>query len=281
MKYTIEATIPATQYGNIRPSFVIEADGEEEVAMTKLHELWDRYGEKPLPNAGGEKVTTFTGEVIIYNDDLHLYTDLAGNKLKSGSAYADEGSKPFDKEMVLPRTSKAWGVDEQELGDIWDINSRISNEFGSAVHSAMELFIKHHAIGSKIAEKREMGANYAITRIPYLSSIVEAFRGQYGDDIVGAVPEVLISDVKNLMAGRVDFLRIIDKDKKVCRIGDYKTNAELDKKKLEKYQRQLSFYAKIMQNQGWKVTGLDIYHLADGWTKHELEIVNIDDEVAG
>ena len=74
------------------------------------------------------------------------------------------------------------------------------------------------------------------------------------------------------MVGTID--RLEEKDG-AFRIGDYKTNYDMDDKKILKYQHQLSFYAHILQNKGMKVSGLDLYYLdADfNWVHKELEIL--------
>jgi RecB family exonuclease len=78
------------------------------------------------------------------------------------------------------------------------------------------------------------------------------------------------------MAGTIDRLAITG-DKK-CRVGDYKTNNEMDAKKLLKYQKQLSYYAHILMNKGWTVEGLDIYYLnaEDGWSVETLTVLELE-----
>lgn len=275
MKYKIEATIPTTQYGNIRPTFEVESDGEEEKALSELKNLWDRYGESTLKDkqGGGKQVTTFTGEDIIWNEETHTYTDLQGNVLKSGSQYANETSPKFDLEMMLPKTAKAWEVPEEELRSIWKFNGDIANHWGSAVHMALELYHNHHYTGDVIKTKKELERNYVLPKNSYLRKIVLEFIELAGAD---ASCEVLVSDVANGMAGTID--RLVITGENTCRIGDYKTNNEMDKKKLLKYQKQMSFYAHILQNKGWTVEGLDLYYLNadDGWSIETLEVLPLE-----
>ncbi len=272
MHYEIEATIPVVQYGNIKPKFTIESSEEETVALDTIKHLWDKYGEKPLPvkDAGGEILTTFTGEQIRFDRETHKYFDLDGKPLLSGSAYAESLSPKFDKEMMIPKTAKAWGVDEKELGELWEANGKVSTEYGSAIHTALENFHLYGGLGADVQVKKEMDENYALPKNPHLRAIVKEFVEKFGAD---AYVEVLISDVKNGRAGRIDRLTILDEKKKVCRIGDYKTNNELDAKKKLQYQHQLSFYAHILREHGWTVEGIDLYHYAEKWEKHELEVL--------
>jgi hypothetical protein len=275
MRYKIEATIPTTQYGNIRPTFEVESDEEQEQAVQALTKMWERFGESPLKDkqSGGVEVETFTGENIIWNEATHTYTDLQGNVLLSGSAYANQHSPKFDLEMMLPKTSKAWEVPEEELRSIWKFNGDIANHWGSAVHMALELYHKHEAVGAKVQKNKELDENYVMPKNSYLRKIVKEFIEMAGTD---ALCEVLVSDVANGMAGTIDRLKITGE--KTCRIGDYKTNNEMDKKKLLKYQKQLSFYAHILINKGWTVEGIDLYYLNtdDGWSLETLEILPLE-----
>lgn len=286
IKYKLTAVIPCVQYGNLQPEIELEGENIDELhatAMAHIAEVWGKYGERPLKASTGQiegnkgvsgvELKTFTGETILWNESEHAYYDLELNRLLSGSAYADRVSPKFDIGAILPKTAKAWGVDEISLADMWKLQGDISNEYGSSIHSALDIYHKYHNEGELVKNKKELGENYALPKNTHISNVVKSFSEMFG---VSALTEVLISDVKNKMAGRIDRLEIIDKDKKVCRIGDYKTNNELDDKKLKKYQHQLSFYAKTLQNHGWTVTGLDIFHYdGDKWVKTELDLVEV------
>jgi hypothetical protein len=274
VKYKLAAVIPTVQYGNLQPE--VELEGEDlavlhEQAEAHIQKIWDRFGERPLvkKTSGGVELRTFTGETIFFDSEAHRYTDQAGNVLLSGSAYAEKQGKPFDKANVVAAASKAWKVDADELGKLWDINAKISTEYGSAIHTALETYHLYKDLGAIVQQKKELEYNYALPKIPYIRDAVISFDEQFGTD---ALTEVIISDVKSGKAGAIDRLTIVDMDKKVCRIGDYKTNFELDEKKLATYAHQLSFYASILQAHGWTVEGLDLYHFSDGWTHHELAI---------
>jgi len=277
-KYKLAAVIPTVQYGNLQPEIELEGDDIEALkadAEKHIQSIWDKFGERPLVSKTGDgvKLKTFTDEFVIYNDHLHKYFDENGNALLSGSAYAATKVPQFNKEMLLPKTAKAWDVDSVELGELWDMNGRLSTEYGSAIHTALEVYHRYHKMGSKIQSLKDMDDNYALPKIHYLRDIVLSFVEQFGDE---AESEVLISDVANKRAGRIDRLQILDIDKKVCRIGDYKTNFELKKDSLTQYQHQLSFYADILKQKGWTVEGLDLYHYSDGWNKIELEVLPIE-----
>lgn len=274
MKLTIEATIPTTQYGNIRPTFSIEKDGEEKEALDRLKNLWSTYGESPLKektDTGAERIVSFNGEELMYNPVTHTYTDMDGSVLLSGSVYAESKSPKFDKEAMLPRTAKAWGVDADDIDTMWSMSGDISTGYGTALHNALEIYHKYKDVGEKVSEKKELDYNYALPKNPHIRGIVQEFDELYGTD---AVAEPLISDLKNKRAGQVDRLEV---DGKTVRIGDYKFIPEMDSKKLKKYQHQLSFYADIMKSAGYTVAGLDLYiHDGQEWRKEELEILPIE-----
>lgn len=275
MKIKLEGTIPTTQYGNLRPTFEVDSEEELELAHQAMTKIWNRFGETPLKDRLGSGVVrdTFTEEQIIWNENTHTYTDLQGNVLMSGSQYANEHSPKFDLNMMLPKTAGAWGVSEEELRSIWKFNGDVANHWGSAVHMALDLYHKHHATGSMIQAKKELDSNYVLPKNSYLRKIVLEFVEMAGTD---ALCEVLVSDVANKMAGTVDRIKVTGE--KTCRIQDYKTNNELDSKKLLKYQKQLSFYAHILINKGWKVEGLDLYYLNadDGWSLETLTVLDLE-----
>jgi hypothetical protein len=274
MKTKIHATIPSVQYGNIRPVFELEDGDDEGVAIDKLKELWSRFGESPLKDrqGGGVKVETFTGEVLMWDETNHVYTDMDGNVMLSGSKYAEQNSPKFDLAMMLPKTANAWNVDEKMLGDLWKMNSNVSTHWGSSIHLALEIAHNYYEMGEKIKEQKELEDNYVLPKQPYLRNVVTEFIDKFG---LHAVAEPIVSDVANKMAGTIDRLKITGTKK--CRVGDYKTNAELKKKDKDKYQLQLSFYAQILKNKGWEVEGLDLYHYdGESWTLHELEVLDIE-----
>lgn len=283
MKYTIEATIPVVQYGNIKPMIEVESPEDEAQAVDTIKRLWERFGEtqlkekisQPTSKASVVKVTTFTEEDVLWNESDHIYTDMEGNRLLSGSKYADEHSPKFDLAMMLPKTANAWGVPEDVIKDMWKLTGDISTSWGSAVHSALELYHRYHVAGKMIQDKRVLDMNYVTPKNNFIRGLVLEFVDKFGVD---ALSEVVVSDVANKMAGTIDRLQIVDLDKKVCRVGDYKTNAEMDKKKLLKYQKQLSFYAHILINKGWKVEGLDLFYIGDDdhWVLNTMEVLPLE-----
>jgi len=230
---------------------------------------------KGSSNAGFVNVKTFTGETIQYNAVDHEYRDLAGNKLLGGSTYAAQFGKHFDAKMLLPRCSKAWGIDEEVIQDIWDMNRDTSNLLGSAVHLGLELAHKHMKNGTIIANnKKDQVENYALPKSPIVRKAVKAFIAKYGLD---ALPEVFVSDVANKKAGQID--RLVITGDKTCRVQDYKTSAQ-DKDTELTYQHQASYYASCLTKAGWTVEGIDIFYYGEyngvmDWKKKSLKVLEV------
>lgn len=285
MKYKLGAVIPTTQYGNLQPEIELEGDDLGALhaeAMKHIEGVWSLHGSSPLTKrtmaAGGEgspyvEVETFTGEKVLYDAVAHVYRDLKGNLLLSGSKYADQFAKPFDSAAISARTAKSWGCEAVELAAWWSINARISTEYGSTIHSALEGMHRFGKMGAAIAAHKGETDNYCLPKNAHLRNAVVSFVEKFGFD---ALSEVFVSDVANKRVGQIDRLAIIDAEAKTCRIGDYKSNFELPKEKIAHYQQQLSFYAGILEAKGWTVLGLDLYHFTgDEWEHHELAVLPI------
>ena len=280
MQYEIEATIPVAQYGNFKPKFIIENEEDEKIALERIASLWDTYGEKPLSKAtvskaDAVKLLTFTGEDVMWSEETHTYTDMKGKVLLSGSKYAGKNSPKFPKDIVLPKMAAKTGVDAATIDSMWGMKGSMSLDIGNAMHKALEMFHLYGEDGAKIQEANGDDENYALPKQPYLRRSVIDFLEKFGAD---ALSEVIVSDVENGMAGTIDRLEVIDSDKNICRVGDYKSNTEIKKPKMLEYQKQLSFYAHILINKGWTVEGLDLYHLdkEEKWVKVEMEVLDLE-----
>jgi hypothetical protein len=220
-----------------------------------------------------QTIETFTNETILYNEQYHAYYTVDGKKLLGASSYAKRFGDTFNADAIIPRLVDKWQLPSGDIKQLWAINADISNNFGSAVHSAMELWFRYHKAGAHIQSLKDLEHNYALPKNAHLRDIVLSFVNQFGD--IDGVPEATLSAVAKGMAGRTDLIHLTGE--KVCRVGDYKTNNDLDRDKLLKYQHQLSFYADILVHHGWTVEGLDIYH-HDGkrWTHIPMEVLPVE-----
>lgn len=279
-KYELTAVIPTVQYGNMQPRIILEGEDINELhakADAFMQERWKEYGGAPLAKkeAGGKKVLTFTGEDVMYNDETHEYFDMKGNVLLSGSTYAKRFTKEFDKAKMIPRCAKAWNVPEEAVSAIWDLNAKVSTEYGSSIHTALELYHRYHVDGATIQQNKKGAgdANYVLPKNAHIRQAVLSFVEKFGTN---GLPEVFVSDVANGRVGQIDRLEILDEEKKIARVQDYKSNNEMDDDKMLGYQHQLSFYANILKAHGWTIPGLDLFHFLEGeWHHTELPVLDL------
>lgn len=203
-----------------------------------------------------QRLTAFVGGEIDYNDEAHTYT-WGGVVYLSGSQYAKQFEKPFDKQNIASAIAKKWSVEAQEVIDMWELKSKTSREFGTALHSALELYGRYRELATKIEKETHIHDH------PIIKKAVQSF--YEGRDSEKAEYEALVVDHKNKRAGKIDRL-LITGDKR-CRVQDYKTNADVTKS-IEVYWKQLEFYADIMRSHGWTVEGLDIFAWDGDWKPH-------------
>lgn len=287
MKIELGAVIPTIQYGNIQPKFEVEADTIEEglaIIEPQIQALYDKYSEKPLTtNTEAPQSTTsdfvtitpFVGQSFKYSDSKHEYRTLDGKPMLSGSAFASQYSKPFNKNFILPKFASKHGVDEKEIEDMWQTKADVSTTFGTAIHKALEFYGNHHQTIAKTQGTFEIH--------PVLMPIVKAFYDSQPE--AHAIHEVFIEHNSNV--GQVD--RLVITAPKTCWIEDWKTNGDMNKGQgkmlapydtlddtaINHYRLQLSFYKKIMEGNGWTVAGLKLHHFTGTWETMEIKEVKV------
>lgn len=173
---------------------------------------------------------------------------------------------------------------------MWDSNGDLASSFGTVVHKALEHYDKFKALGGKIQIARGTDENYSLPKHPILKNIIEGFTKI--DTVLGTVvPEALITNVELGLCGHADRILVIDNEKKICRVQDYKVNvgseevsskhkalAPFDKlpaNKITKYQIQMSFYANLLELSGWTVEGLDVFVFEDEWRLFSLPVLRV------
>ncbi|AKC03064.1 exonuclease [Gordonia phage Gsput1] len=299
-KVSMTATVPVAQYANLQPSIEFEVpEGMSRVealrlALDEIRVVWDAVGREPLKvrdavqsgvvAATVDLVCWASGTTVAFDPVSHTYGD--GSWL-SGSVFAHEFTPEFASETVAGKVAaKAGGIVEpHDVLDMWALNADVSTTFGSAVHAALELRGK---FGYVSRATKDGSVEAAVTKNPTLRPIVEKFfAGREG--VERAVYEAFIADPVLKHCGQIDRLRIMDERNHV-RVGDFKTNAELHKKKtvrapfkgvvestqLGLYWLQLSFYARILESHGYVVEGLDVHHWnGDEWDHYEHDVVDI------
>lgn len=241
MKYTFH--VPTQTYG------YLEITGEES-DLPEMEKKYNEYAEKPIQfksSPVGIKIKAFCGGEIFYDDVSHTYS-WNGEKYLSGSEYAKSFEKPFDGITISEAMAKRDGGSAQDLQDMWAMKSVISTGYGTALHSAMEMYGLYKEVH------------------PTFKDAVEGFYATH--DSEKAVHEAVIVDHATKRAGTVDQIVVVEPLK--CIIRDWKTG-KLEKPKLDVYTKQLEFYSDIMVAGGWEVLGREIWHW-DGikWTEYKV-----------
>jgi hypothetical protein len=297
IKYTMTATIPTVQYGNIQPSIEVEAETLEEAqaaTLPHIEALWAKYGNKPLETnaekrASGDRklVKDIFGNEIFYDDVNHIYTNSLGEIYLSGSEYAGSFEEEFDGDYWASEFVTKYGLkktDKQKILDMWETNGSASRSFGTALHAAIELYGTYREIADIIDMDLKTGArkkldsktekNSSLSKLPYLKEVVKQFFTPERLD-EKAVYEVLVVDHKNKRAGRIDRLLILDDGS--YEVRDMKTNNKMAKKDRDGYAKQLSFYGDLIVANGKQLgPNPTMLHHWDGkvWKDVKLEKIN-------
>ena len=270
---TISATIPTQQYANIQPSITVEVEDNYEaaqaLAIAKIQELSTRFAEpgKALVDGSRAIITDIFGQKIYFDSQSHTYTNNKGQVYLSGSQYAKRFESEFNADAIAQKMAEKSGVEKQLILDAWKAKADVSAGFGTAIHKALENYAKYKEMAS-ILDKP-----YDLHDHPIISKCVKEFYKDHEDEV--ALSEAMVIDHERRLAGTIDRLLLIDKEKKICRVQDFKTNSVIDKKKLEGYAHQLSFYASILQAKGWTIEGLDIFHWNGKWSTHQLDFKEV------
>ena len=253
MKLTFH--VPTQQYG------YLEINGTEK-ELPEMEKLYNDYAETPLSFKKGvyKKVSTYTGEEVLYNEETHSYTDLDGNKLISGSQFKKQFDTPFDKEKILPLMEKKYGVPASTIDEMWTANSKISTTFGTALHLAMEQWFRHRGNGTE--------KDYHLPKQIFLRNVVDTFPLKDME----VLPELMVSCIKKKMVGQIDGL-VVTGEKQGYLI-DYKTDAKIAENILGHF-IQLSFYARILQEHGWVIEKVEVWNWTDRWTGYEHEVLDV------
>lgn len=239
----------------------------------------------------------------------------------SGSKFPERFFAPFEEEQILEAMVKKYGVKKEDLLAMWAINSEVSTGYGTAIHAALENYDRNFVLGEKVRNyvkkptkanpEGVLSANKALNRNPFLQKIVNDFHELFGGDYV-RFNEEFIWDKGLKLCGSVDRIKVIDLKKRIIRIQDFKTDADVHETKYQKtdspfypltqgenpvmgkelldyHWLQLSFYAFILQRAGWKVEGLDVYwvngeKLANGenpWEEFSHDVIDITNVIVG
>lgn len=297
VKFELTAVIPVYQYANLQPKVFTEGDSFEEArdtALKQMKTIWDataeggkKLGIGPVassPVSLVPKTCDFTGAQILMDEGNHTYQDAAGNKYLSGSTFATSFKGKFDARAISAKMATKYEVNQDHILSMWKTNAEASTSLGTALHAGLELYGKYLQLSHKIkgSEESALHKNALIQRI-----VKQFYEGRENET---ALYEAFAVDTEKHLCGFIDRLLIVDKEKKIVRVQDYKTNPDINKKEtvvgpfkgvienssLGLYWLQLSFYAYILTKAGFTVEGLDIFNYdGEKWVTYQHEVIDI------
>lgn len=302
IKLSMTGVVPVYQYANLQPTVEVEADTFEEardLALSQMKTIWDSVSEggKKLEIGKGlsqstavlsKKVCDFTGASLLMDEVAHTYQDETGQRYLSGSTFANGYKAKFNAPAIAAKTAAKYGLTTEAVLSMWGTNAEASTSLGTAIHAGLELYGKYLPVSMKTKGTNEA----ALHKNLVLRKIVEQF--YEGRENEQAMYEAFAVDKDKKLCGFIDRLLIVDAEKKIVRVQDYKTNPDVNKKEtildpfkgvvenssLGAYWLQLSFYAYILTKAGYTVEGLDIMNY-DGtkWVTYQHDVVDISAEI--
>lgn len=266
--YSLEVTIGLPDFSNIKPNITLtDIDSFEEAhaeASKYLNSIWQGTPnakiDSPFSGVAGvsgktKKIECLVGGSINYDEVNHIYTNDKGDVYLSGSQYAKQGEPEFNLGGIAGAMAKKSGADPEAIKEMWKLKGEVSAGFGTAIHAAIQLYEQYSDLAKEIGKETNHHDH------PVLQIAVQRFIDAHKGEKVINEPMVVSHERK--WAGQIDRL-VITGDKKAI-VGDIKTNTDLTPAKLKTYWKQLNFYATIMQDAGWTIDGLEIYHFDGNW----------------
>ena len=252
-KFEMEATIGYDNYSNLKPKVTLEGNDLQEminIGLTGVSQVSKQVKGAAIIDViatpeSGEK-TKFkevkrdlitcglTGTQLFYSEESHRYEDIDGNTYESSSRFPDKFFTQFNREMILGKLIEKYPtLKSADIDEMWGLNGSASTSYGTAVHSALENWLKFREMGEVLRGGDEKVPNKALSRNPFIKHIVEKFIEvfPYGDKEI--ITEEVISNDKYMQAGRMDMFVVVDKDKKICRLADFKTDTNIDETKYQ------------------------------------------------
>lgn len=273
---SITATIPVTgqSYTDLRPTITATSidDYREQLAEVGKMAGNDAFVHRMLQNkAGKTKIITDEG-ALYFDQEAHEYETEDGQKMWTGSTWAHQFEKPFDPQLLAPKVAEKKLTTVENVIAGWDMKSEVSLSYGTTVHKALECGIKYNEIPNN----------------PHLATLVQDYLDMSHED--DQVSELFVADLEHKMCGTIDVL--VNNGNKHVTIRDFKTGdiykktqltaqakelfPDLESKMISLYQLQLSFYAYILTNKGYKVDGLEIWaESAEAWEVVKLSVLDI------
>lgn len=300
-KIIFEATIPCSQYANIRPTIEmsdVTIEEAEKKGMELILPLFEKYSEKggliprELVSITIPKLKSFNeeGVEIGFEPISHKYF-YEGKPLIGVTDYIKKFYKPFDTDTISSVLESKWGVPQQVIRDLWEKGGEITQDLGNLIDKTLCYYEKFKNYGDIISSQKKEEDNYCLPKHPFLQKIVKEFYEIVKDGDSKIINQIMLSSIKDGICGTADRIKIIDLDKKICDIEDFKVNInaeEIDKSykvlapfeklpanKLSKYQLQMSLYANLLTKSGWTVNKLRAYVFEEKWKVFEFDVLDV------
>ncbi len=292
------ATIPVQQYGNLQPTFEVEAPTHEEAmerALLLIKSVWDRTCKNPLdigtstPGSPPSEVELQTltcwasGTQVFFDPVNHIYRDAEGVRWLGGSTFAGRFTKDFPGQTIAGKMAAKNNVEADDILAMWALNAHASATLGTAVHAGLQLRGEYGDLSKAV---KDGSYESALSSNPVLRPIVEKFFE--GREREVAKYECFVADASRRHCGLIDRLKI---DEDGVWVEDFKTNKDVNKAEtilppfkglipntaLGAYWLQLSFYARILIAHGVNVKGLRVHHWdGEAWILYEHEVIDLD-----
>lgn len=199
--------------------------------------------------------------MLSFCHDSHTYT-VDGKELMSVSNWIDQFVPEFNANIISSVMSRKSDMSPEEIRAKWALKGKIAIEQGNYIHDSVQYYLKYDPEfeNEPVAEFKKLQ-----TKNTYYS-------------------EVIVYDEE--YAGTIDLIEVLG-DKKV-KIHDFKTNADLYKKKgklkapykdientpINKYRLQLSKYKEMLEKmKGVEVVELNIWW----WNEGKFEIISVEE----
>lgn len=283
------ATIPVMQYGNLQPSFTVEAESHSEameLALEQVKEIWDRTAKEPLsinqPPKGEVLRCRVSGAEVIFDPVAHTYHSRDGRRYTGGSTFAGKFTSEFPGELIAGKMATKHNVKASEILSMWELNAFASQTFGTSMHAALQLYGEYLELSRAV---KDGGDDSALTSNPVLRPIVLAFFEGREDE--KAYYEEFVADARTFRCGLID--RLVVEDDGLW-VEDFKSNKDVHKSEtilepfkgvvpntaLGAYWLQLSYYSTILQSHGRIVKGLRVHHwTGTEWVTYEHPVVDL------
>lgn len=278
---SITATIPVTgqSYTDLRPTISASSIEEYREQLAEVGRLAgnDPFVERMTGQATKKSAAPLEHIVVddysLYFDPVaHVYTNEAGKQFMTGSTWAGTFAKPFNSRAIAAKTAEKKLTTPDKVLEGWEMKGEVSLLYGSTLHKALECGIKYGEIPNN----------------PHLATLVQDYLDISHDDEQSS--ELFVADIPHNMCGTIDSL--VNKGNKHVVVRDFKTGdiykrtsltdearllwPSLQNKMISIYQLQLSFYAFILEQKGYKVDELEIFAEADeAWNIVKLPVLDI------